>query len=85
MISVHDTRRWALRVTPIAGFLSVVLILFFLVDPPRGHSEGSLMKSTSLRDDAVYLVEQLFPFYYYVTMSRAYLCFKYRLVGVTST
>ena len=31
---------WALRVTPIAGVLAVVLILLVMIDPPRGESEG---------------------------------------------
>lgn len=33
--------RWGLRVTPFLGVVALVLILFFLVDPPRGESEGA--------------------------------------------
>ncbi len=50
--------RWGLRVTPIAGFLSAALILFFLLDPPRGESEGSKLKSTSLAADLKYLMKK---------------------------
>ncbi|EFX72629.1 hypothetical protein DAPPUDRAFT_325973 [Daphnia pulex] len=46
--------RWGLRVTPIFGFICVVLILLFLQDPPRGESEGSRMKTTSWMDDIKY-------------------------------
>ena len=31
---------WALRVTPVAGVLAVILILLVMIDPPRGESEG---------------------------------------------
>jgi len=46
------TWQWGLRATPIAGILAVVLILFFLEDPPRGHSEGhgNLQASTYKED-----------------------------------
>ncbi|KAJ8923321.1 hypothetical protein NQ315_001879 [Exocentrus adspersus] len=33
--------QWALRVTPALGLIAVVLIIFVLEDPERGHSEGS--------------------------------------------
>ncbi|KAI9560815.1 hypothetical protein GHT06_011767 [Daphnia sinensis] len=46
--------RWGLRVTPVFGFITVVLILLFLQDPPRGQSEGSRMKTTSWMDDLKY-------------------------------
>ena len=32
--------QWALRVTPVAGVLAVILILLVMIDPPRGESEG---------------------------------------------
>eukprot|EP00096_Caligus_rogercresseyi_P008293 TRINITY_DN2690_c0_g1_i3.p1 TRINITY_DN2690_c0_g1~~TRINITY_DN2690_c0_g1_i3.p1 ORF type:complete len:529 (+),score=129.13 TRINITY_DN2690_c0_g1_i3:76-1662(+) len=32
--------RWGLRVTPILGFIAVLMILFLLKDPNRGESEG---------------------------------------------
>lgn len=32
--------RWALRVTPLLGVVSVLLVLFFLKEPPRGHVDG---------------------------------------------
>ena len=31
---------WALRATPAAGVLAVLLILLVMIDPPRGESEG---------------------------------------------
>ena len=32
--------QWGLRATPVAGVIAVVLIMVFLMDPPRGESEG---------------------------------------------
>ena len=32
--------RWGIRVTPILGVAAVLLIMFFMEDPPRGESEG---------------------------------------------
>ncbi|KAF2357837.1 Major facilitator superfamily [Trinorchestia longiramus] len=32
--------RWGLRVTPIMGFIAVLLILFVMQEPPRGEVEG---------------------------------------------
>ena len=32
--------QWGLRATPVLGIIAVVLILLFLLDPPRGESEG---------------------------------------------
>lgn len=37
---VAGSWQWGLRATPIAGAVAVILILFFLEDPPRGQSEG---------------------------------------------
>ncbi|XP_013775801.1 protein spinster homolog 1-like isoform X2 [Limulus polyphemus] len=43
---------WALRVTPVLGFLSVILIFTTLQDPPRGEAEGgSPLKNTNLKED----------------------------------
>ena len=35
-----DSWHWGLRATPVAGAIAVVGILFFMMDPPRGESEG---------------------------------------------
>jgi len=43
---------WGLRATPIAGIVATVLILIFLVDPPRGESEGHQnMQAQSYKED----------------------------------
>lgn len=45
--------RWGLRVTPGLNLVATILIIFFLADPPRGHSEGhnkESPKSTWLGD-----------------------------------
>ncbi|XP_076345681.1 protein spinster homolog 1-like isoform X3 [Tachypleus tridentatus] len=43
---------WALRVTPVLGFLSVIMIFTTLQDPPRGEAEGgSSLKNTNLKED----------------------------------
>jgi len=33
--------QWGLRATPILGAIAVLLLMLVLVDPPRGHSEGT--------------------------------------------
>lgn len=33
--------RWGLRITPWLTFLSAIIMLFFLYDPPRGEAEGA--------------------------------------------
>lgn len=48
--------RWGLRVTPVMGLIAVFLILFVMVDPPRGESEGGEhLKVTSFWNDLIYL------------------------------
>ncbi len=32
--------RWALRVSPPFGLILVFLTIFFITEPPRGHSDG---------------------------------------------
>ena len=32
--------QWGLRATPVMGIVAVVCILVFMIDPPRGESEG---------------------------------------------
>merc|ERR1740128_717702 len=49
---------WGLRVTPIAGIIAVVLILVFLMDPPRGESEGHQdMQAQTYKEDIVSLAK----------------------------
>ncbi|XP_040571688.1 protein spinster [Lepeophtheirus salmonis] len=43
--------RWGMRVTPFLGFLAVLLIVFFMIDPPRGESEGANMHASSTKED----------------------------------
>lgn len=43
---------WALRVTPMLGAVSVLLILFFMEDPARGEAEGRVDEErTSFKED----------------------------------
>ena len=43
---------WGLRLTPILGLVGIILILFIVVDPPRGESEYyEELKTSSYRDD----------------------------------
>jgi len=50
--------RWGLRATPIAGIIAVVLILVFLIDPPRGESEGHHdIQAQSYKEDIVNLAK----------------------------
>ncbi|KAJ8731388.1 hypothetical protein PYW07_004552 [Mythimna separata] len=48
--------RWGLRITPFLGLAAVVLIYWFMEDPPRGHAEESHMKPTTYREDIKSLV-----------------------------
>ncbi|XP_022246078.1 protein spinster-like [Limulus polyphemus] len=44
--------KWALRVTPVLGLLSVILTFTTLHDPPRGQADGgSPLKNTNLKED----------------------------------
>jgi MFS family permease len=48
---------YGLRVTPVMGALAVILILFVLIEPPRGESEGgSHLEATSWGKDLRYLL-----------------------------
>jgi len=50
--------QWGLRATPVAGIIAVVLILVFLMDPPRGESEGHEdMQAQSYKEDIVSLAK----------------------------
>lgn len=50
--------RWGQRVTPFLGVLAVILIIFCLIDPPRGESEGhSHLKATTYKEDLTSLVK----------------------------
>jgi len=56
---------WALRVTPVMGTIAVFLIIFCMVDPPRGESEGNTeLKPTTYKEDLKGLAKKyLFPIY----------------------
>lgn len=44
--------QWGLRATPVMGIIAVVLILLFLLDPPRGESEGHQdMEARTYKED----------------------------------
>merc|ERR1719244_1079776 len=50
--------QWGLRATPIAGVVAVVLIMVFLIDPPRGESEGHQdMEAQTYKEDIVSLAK----------------------------
>ncbi|GBO01420.1 hypothetical protein AVEN_142306-1 [Araneus ventricosus] len=52
--------QWALRVTPIFGFISVVLTLLYVQDPPRGEAEGgTAFEKSTLTADLLYLCKTL--------------------------
>eukprot|EP00731_Ephydatia_muelleri_P022504 Em0015g87a len=40
MFKVSASWRWALRVTPVCGIISVLLVVIFVTEPARGDSEG---------------------------------------------
>ncbi|KAK2723462.1 hypothetical protein QYM36_001956 [Artemia franciscana] len=49
--------QWGLRITPVVGTVATLLIIFMLVDPPRGQAEGSKMEATSYAEDLKSLVK----------------------------
>jgi MFS family permease len=51
--------RWGLRVTPFMGLFAILLIIFFMIDPERGHSEGAaqLRPSVNPKDDLMALAK----------------------------
>ncbi|KAK9503507.1 hypothetical protein O3M35_010052 [Rhynocoris fuscipes] len=50
--------QWGLRVTPVLGAIAVLLIIFLLIDPPRGESDGNTrMQSTTWTEDITALVK----------------------------
>merc|ERR1719342_1994957 len=50
--------QWGLRATPVAGVIAVVLIMVFLMDPPRGESEGHQdMQAQTYKEDIVSLAK----------------------------
>jgi len=40
LASVFGDWQWALRGTPILGIVAALLIIFVMVEPPRGEAEG---------------------------------------------
>lgn len=51
--------RWGLRVTPALGLVAVLLVLFALREPPRGHVEGGEhLRTTSYTSDIKYLLSK---------------------------
>ncbi len=40
LASAFGNWQWALRGTPILGMVAVLLIIFVMVEPPRGEAEG---------------------------------------------
>lgn len=49
--------RWALRFTPMMGFICVILLILFVKEPKRGGAEGSKQETnnSSIFEDAIYL------------------------------
>lgn len=51
--------RWGLRITPYAGIVAVLLILFVMEEPPRGQSEDrSHLQVTSWKNDIQILLKK---------------------------
>ena len=38
--------RWGLRVSPPLGFVLAILTIFFITEPPRGHSDNATHNRT---------------------------------------
>lgn len=57
--------RWALRVTPPLGFISVLLLIFVVQEPKRGSAEGTANgeldmggSRSNIKDDVIYLLKK---------------------------
>ena len=59
MLQLTGSWQWGLRIAPILSFISVILVVFVMIDPPRGESEGSHMTNTSWKKDLGYLLSKL--------------------------
>ncbi len=60
-----DDWRWALRFTPLIGFICVILLLICVSEPQRGGAEGLINyenKKSSLLNDLNYLLKKYFYF-----------------------
>lgn len=58
MAAATGSWNWGLRITPILSFFSLVLVVFFLKDPPRGESDGVTLSNTSWKKDVIYLLKK---------------------------
>jgi len=68
-----DDWRWGLRVTPIMGAVAVFMIIFLMIDPERGASDGSKLKPTSPISD----IKSLMRNKSYVFSTVAFTCVTY--------
>lgn len=72
--------QWALRITPIFGFVLVVCFIIFHKDPPRGQAEGAvLMRSTSWLID----LKELFGNKAFMLISAGFTCVSFSLGALT--
>ena len=66
--------KYALRLTPILGVISVVLLMVFLEEPPRGEADGiELMDKSNIKEDLIYLTKV--PSYIWSTIGFTCVCF----------
>ncbi|XP_053207305.1 protein spinster homolog 1-like [Panonychus citri] len=66
--------KYALRLTPLLGVLSVVLLMLFLEEPPRGEADGvELMEKSNVKEDLIYLTKV--PSYIWSTIGFTCVCF----------
>lgn len=66
--------RYALKLTPLLGIASAVVMIFFLYDPPRGEADGAKHKTESnLKEDLVYLTK--IPTFIWTTVGFTCVCF----------
>jgi MFS family permease len=55
-----DDWKWALRVTPPLGFISVILLIFVVSEPKRGGADGNAIDTSvsSFKEDVIYLFKK---------------------------
>lgn len=57
--SFTSSWRWGLRITPIIGFIVLILIVKYLKEPTRGEVDYAQFERSSLKEDLQYLCKML--------------------------
>ncbi|XP_074600502.1 lysolipid transporter protein spinster [Brevipalpus obovatus] len=74
LASIFDNWKYSLRLTPFLGLLSTFLMIFFLQEPPRGHSDGvQKVEKSNIESDLKYFATV--PSYIWSSIGFTCVCF----------